>query len=302
VKKVLILSSAENDHFLKSLHKFVDELNQRSQAQVKFSYATYRDLSLEIINGNLTVSESLKGQPLDIYDLVFFKSFVRYEEIASLAVEFLKIRKIPFVCSELNSYVSQTKLTQYARLAGAGLLVPDSYYENSSRLASQWTKLVKLLGESLIVKAVDGMGGSTNYFVENEAEFKKAFSDNPKRALICQRFIPNEYDLRLIVANSRVRLVIKRQRQPGSGHLNNTSQGGHASLVDLASLDPGTIQIAEKAAAVFNREFAGVDILFDPKGSPVILEVNTSPQIATGSFTKEKLDIYASELINLLEK
>jgi D-alanine-D-alanine ligase-like ATP-grasp enzyme len=52
--------------------------------------------------------------------------------------------------------------------------------------------------------------------------------------------------------------------------------------------------LVRRAARVSRRQVAGIDILKDKEsGQWYVLEVNTSPQIFTGSFVKEKREAFA---------
>lgn len=300
MKKILVLTSAEEESQQKAIELFCDEIGSRLGPDVQVDGRHYNQLAFSITNHDFSIEEQVNGLPLQAYDLVFFKSYVRYWEPACAVADFLKSKNIKFACSELLGNIATTKLTQYARLAVSGLPIPDTYFEHSSVLAQRWPLLSGRFGEQFIVKAIDARGGDANYLVKNPEEFAQVFADNPGREFVCQRFIPNQYDIRALVANRKLKLLLKRQRDSGGGHLNNTSQGAKGSLMQLSELEPAVVDLVERAAALFNREFAGVDLMFGPDNKPVILEVNASPQISTGAFINDKLDAYAEGLTSLL--
>jgi len=97
----------------------------------------------------------------------------------------------------------------------------------------------------------------------------------------------------VLVVGGVIRLVIERRRKDNSTHLNNTSQGAQAKLIALADVSPEIKETALRAANIMNREIAGVDIMehADTK-VPYVLEVNASPQIASGAFMEEKLEVF----------
>jgi len=71
--------------------------------------------------------------------------------------------------------------------------------------------------------------------------------------------------------------------------------------MDIAEFDEYSRSLSLKAAALMNREVAGVDLMFETgTGKPYILEVNASPQIASGSFAAEKLAVYAQYFKDLV--
>jgi len=102
-----------------------------------------------------------------------------------------------------------------------------------------------------------------------------------------------------LVMGDKVRLVIHRQSQDDS-HLNNTSQGGKATLVDLSHLPQKVLDDAIKMGKMLRREVTGVDMIMHKEtGEYFFLEANNMPQLGTGSFVGEKLralDEYLREI------
>ena len=75
-------------------------------------------------------------------------------------------------------------------------------------------------------------------------------------------------------------------------YLNNTSQGGRAVLLDADSVDPIIMSHAMQAAELTNRDIGGIDVLLAKDGTHKILEVNSTPAIATGVYLEEKIELY----------
>jgi glutathione synthase/RimK-type ligase-like ATP-grasp enzyme len=96
--------------------------------------------------------------------------------------------------------------------------------------------------------------------------------------------------------------VIERARRNDKTHLNNTSQGAPAKIVSLETIPPELRRASTKAAKILEREIAGVDILQDKNtGLWYCLEVNDGPQLASGSFIKEKNVAFAEFLQRKVE-
>ena len=123
-------------------------------------------------------------------------------------------------------------------------------------------------------------------------------------AWVVQRFIENDGDYRVVVLGDHSETVIFRQRpKDADTHLNNTSQGASAMLVDISALPQGLCEDAVAAAQVNGLAVAGVDMMVDQKtGRHVILEVNGAPQLATGAFPEEKMRSYTEYLSRQLDK
>jgi glutathione synthase/RimK-type ligase-like ATP-grasp enzyme len=105
-----------------------------------------------------------------------------------------------------------------------------------------------------------------------------------------QEFISNDFDVRVVCFDGRPQLVIKRQRTSDGTHLNNTSQGAEATLLELSGLPESVLAEVPKICDAFGRQMAGVDYIVANDGTSryICLEVNAVPQLTSGSFTQEK--------------
>lgn len=300
MKKILVLSSAESEYTVEANQIFVSEITARLD-DVVVETCHYRDISLHITPGSISATRISTGALLNEYDLVYFKSFYRYSEVAAAVADYLKQENKKYICHELDSAISFSKLTQYSRLSRRHLpVIPTVFVERQS-----WKSGVQIITDTFgfpcIFKAIDAKGGDANYKVDSSEELLEIV-ERHTGDFVAQQMVPNEYDLRVLIADGEVRRVIKRQRLDDTTHLNNTSKGASAVLVPVEELDETTRRIACEAAAEFSREIAGVDIMTNSQtGEVVILEVNASPQVATGAFREEKLDVYAELFSHLLK-
>lgn len=300
MKKILVLSSAESEYTKEANRVFVREITARMKG-VKVETCHYDDIAFLLSKGRIVASRLSTSSVLSNYSLVYFKSFYRYSEIASAIAAYLQQERVPYICHEIDDSISFTKLTQYTTLARQQLPIIPSVFVERSQWANGGIALIEgCFGFPCIFKAIDGKGGDVNYVVKTGDELLDKVNTHTCD-FIAQQFIPNEYDLRVLVAGSSVSRVIKRQRQEGASHLNNTSKGAVATLISVDKLDMSIQKLACSAASLFKREIAGVDIMTDSStGGVYILEVNASPQVATGAFREEKLDVYADFFSKLL--
>ena len=147
-----------------------------------------------------------------------------------------------------------------------------------------------------ILKAVDGSKGDDNYLAKDHAQLTELLREHTNVNFMVQNFIPNDGDLRLLfIGLDREPLVFSRVSD-GSSHLNNTSKGGAGKFID-SGLDPHYLRDARKAAEVLNREIGGVDIIVNKEtGKHYVLEVNTTPALATGYGGDRKVAAYTEFL------
>jgi glutathione synthase/RimK-type ligase-like ATP-grasp enzyme len=299
--RILILSSAEEAYGIDLNDTFVTALNDRLTQDGRVEWHNYHDIRLEFGTNRLEAFIQSTGEALSSFRFVYFKSFFRYNEQAAAVAAYLDSVHVPFVSSELRNTMPLTKLTQHVRLALDGVRIADTIYMSTEHYVDQFDYLTTKLGAPFIFKSTDGAGGRENYLISERSELEKAVAENPDLHFIAQQFIENDGDLRVLVIDRKVQLVIYRSRS-GDTHLNNTSQGGSAQLLPLEELAPEHKAIALQAAALMHREIAGVDLMFEAKtGVPYILEVNASPQIGSGAFTDEKLAVYSNYFRNMLK-
>ena len=302
-KKILILSSAETAGTTSINDDFVTNLQRRIGDKVSIEWRNYHSIDISISNDGTEVTLD-DGRSLKDYDFVYFKSFFRYSEMASVIAYYLKQNDITFVSSELLRHGIDSKLSQLNYLSYAGLPIPSTLFMLNDQWVDSYEKAAKKFGLPFIFKSVDGSTGRENYLIKSEKEFKDAleFHKLEKLEFIAQEFIPNNSDLRVLIVGDEIKMIIKRQRvNPEETHLNNTSQGATASLISVDTLSSYSQEICLRAASILDREIAGVDLLFSEiDNSPYILEVNASPQIGSGAFVEEKLDIYSDYFKNVV--
>lgn len=294
MNKVLILSSAEAPENMALNERFVANLNQRLPDNQRIEWQNYHNIGLEMGNGRLRAFIVSDDRSLGEFKAVYFKSYFRYHEQAAAIAEALAENRTPFVGRELKHYIPAAKLSQLARLTRAGINVPHTLYMSLEQYVPQFDTLRAKLGEQFVFKAIDGSTGDDNYLVGNSAQLAEIVAANQGKHFIAQNFIANKSDLRVLIVGDEIKLVIERRRVDDSTHLNNTSRGAKARLLPLETLDPELQALSLKAATVMERDVAGVDLMLETgSDKPYVLEVNASPQIASGAYESEKLDVYA---------
>lgn len=297
--KVLVMNSSDS----KSTREFVDQINA-SNPELECHFATYDDVSFEIIGNALTCSVLSYNTMLSDYDLIYFKTYFKNAEIAAAMTEVASAQGVEFIDREVATYHALTKLTQYVRLARYGMAVPDSIVLSSRRLEVAFDDMKAKLGVPFVLKDVAGERGESNYLIQNEAEFD-AIAQIAKKddaLYVAQRFVKNDGDYRVIVLNKNVELVIERKAS-GASHLNNVSKGGAAKNIPIDKFGSKPSAIATRAAAIMNRQVAGVDLLYDQVHKKwLILEVNNAPQMVKGSFLKEKQQLMSRFLQEYAKK
>lgn len=302
MKQVLVLSSAETPGNIKINERFVAQIQDLAGGKYHIGWRMLGDVSMNM--GDTWEAFIVpEGKLIDSYDLIYFKSYYRYSEIAVSLVEYLSHKKIPFMCQELSSYISFSKLSQYARMTRSGVRIPKTQFIARKHLGDSYNSLVDYLGLPFVLKAIEGKGGDTNFLVDSKEKFDASLVRAGDDELIAQSFIENEGDMRILVLGNEIKLVISRKRLNENTHLNNTSQGGVAEELSVAELSEESRTIALQAAQIMQREIAGVDIMLESgTGRAYLLEINASPQVASGALTDRKIELYHQLFLNKLGK
>lgn len=220
------------------------------------------------------------------------------EDVALSVSHIAKHNAVSCLNSEAYGTRSRTKLSQYVIACLHGVRVPAFVFALDH---DQLFGAVKqsTLSYPLIAKSVQANRGKDNYLVQSPAELKVLLNEQADVPFVVQQFIPNDGDYRLVVMDDHVTVAIRRQSQSMS-HINNTSQGGHAELVAVESLNPELVQDAVVLAKALKREITGADIVVDKTtGAHYVLEVNNMPQLSTGSEVEAKLQALDQYLVQI---
>jgi ribosomal protein S6--L-glutamate ligase len=150
----------------------------------------------------------------------------------------------------------------------------------------------------IILKTTRGSKGIGVLFIESFKALKstvqllKALDENVE--LIVQEFVDIKFDVRALVLNGKVQACMKRHVVKDDFR-SNFSQGGK---IEKYNLTPNEKTMVLNAADAVKGSWVGVDFIVNPKGKPMVLEVNNSSgtegiEKATGkNLNKEFLQLY----------
>lgn len=273
-----------------SLAKLLNE----ASSEVSVTWAYLEDLLFNLTPEAVDLYDARNDQPIEAYAKVYFRYWGAQEGHAIAAARICHLKGIPFLDSETLQVGSKNKITQYVNLYESKLAFPRTLIARNDNLLKYRARLG--FGFPCIMKDKGGTRGQTNYLVRDEAHMKEIIEAHPQVTFVLQEFIPNDGDYRVIVAGQEVKLVIRRRAQ-GSSHLNNTSQGGSATIVPNDELPAQLLENCVRASQFYGREFSGVDIVrSNQNGKYYCFEINRAPQIESASFQQEKARILAELL------
>jgi len=267
---------------------FFELAKKLSNSETKVEIAAYNDLGFLIDGTEAKVINCATGDDLRRYAKILVLSTSpdnRQDYIFSALACYCRQHKIEMWDDSFTNTAG--KLYAMWRFWEKGIPIPKTAFGPASFLA----ETLENFGSPAVLKAVNGIKGRNNYLVQSGEEIKEIVERDPDVRYILQNYIPNKGDYRIVVVNFEAKLAIYRSAN-GKDFRNNTSLGGEASLVPLNELDPKLIELAIEATKALDIKIAGADILEDKEtGEYSVLEVNDTPQLATGTFTEAKAEM-----------
>jgi glutathione synthase/RimK-type ligase-like ATP-grasp enzyme len=309
MKTVLIITSRSEKTVAwqereKYVRAFCEQLEKKTD-NVKVIYTTYPELEYKVVNGKVSIYDSLNKLSLSDVDFVHFKNWQYELGEAPVVADYLKSKHIIFFNSEVNVPIAPGKLAQMFKLALQEIPVPDTYYTSKYRLSKMFDadKLPDGFLYPLIMKANDGSRGDDNHLIKDSKEAIEVLSASDiEKNYVLQNFIPNDGDYRILFIGLDETPIVFLRTSSDGGHLNNTSKGGTGKDLEVFDVPEYFIDYARRSASILQREIGGVDIIvYKNTNKPYVLEVNGTPAIATGHGINKKNSAFAHFLEKQLQ-
>jgi RimK family alpha-L-glutamate ligase len=235
--------------------------------------------SLEMVDISFKVGPDSIGifnQSSDLvktYDAVIVRSFMPYiSEALTVARLFNEAGKVVVDKSLTEEGYAMSKMHDYLVLAGNGIPVPQTwqFYDPDAVEA-----LANQIGYPCILKGIHGAEGRHVHLVKDINQLRRKMWQYRYGELLLQEFLPAEVDYRVMVVGYKA-LPLLVSRKPQAGEFRTNFEFNEEVTPISIERFPELKSIAENAARVLKREFAGVDIRYGGS-TPLILEVNRRP-------------------------
>ncbi len=150
---------------------------------------------------------------------------------------------------------------------------PLHFYGNIYEHYEAYKLTLLALGFPLVLKERFGSFGEQVYLAHNEETLKALIREHGTKPLLAQAFIAfnSGEDYRLNVVGNDVILSVKRKND--HDFRSNINQGGKAVLIEPTQTMK---EVAIAATKAVNAHFAGVDLMLEADGTPVVIEVNSN--------------------------
>lgn len=179
------------------------------------------------------------------------------------------VNRVSGITAARNKFLTMQLLSQH------GIRVPDAVFINSRDMLYEGTS--RLGGFPVVAKKPVGRQGGGVFLLKGiqEAESVLVSHLEPGQGLVLQSFIPPEcrMDLRVLVIGGRV--AASMELEVGTGDFRSNFHVSERSRA--AVLSEEIEKIAVDSALALGLDIAGVDIIVEPSGRALVIEVNYSP-------------------------
>lgn len=181
----------------------------------------------------------------------------------------------PVVNTPQSLEVAIDKYLSLCRIAAAGVSVPRTrVVQDAAGSLEAW----RFFGGDCLLKPLFGSRGRGLVRITSADDLRTATAEAASRDTLggifyLQEFIPHAgWDVRILLVGDQA--FAMRRRAASGDWRTNIACGGTGEPFPAP---PAWIELARRAAAAVGTEIAGVDLLPNPAGDPVVLEVNGVP-------------------------
>ena len=284
--KLLILPSVPNiDQVVKKI-SFPMDLTKGHFRNIEF---IFKDNQISVLHKNIDLKN---------FSFVWLCSSWGSRDLAYAIQLYLDFHKIPHTHVEKGT----SKLTDQMALSLENIPVPDTLFFGHKDVRKSLSQIQKVCGYPLIIKDIRGSRGAHSLIINSEAELLEKITALPRhKSFIFQKYIANEYDWGIMVANGVV--VSGEKSYPCQGEFrNNTCNGAQEVFVDPLDIPQAIKEIAIKNSVLLNLSWSRSDIIIDKNTQrPYVLEVNRLPGISAKTSEVEGAYKFLSSQIELIE-
>lgn len=205
--------------------------------------------------------------------------FVVFLDKDKYAPRFLEKRGIRVFNSAAAIELSDDKMLTHIALSDKGIDMPATIpgllcYDRAAPLDLEYCRYnAEALGFPLVAKECFGSMGRGVYLARDFDELTEIAERVKLMPHLFQRYIGDGTgrDVRVMVIGGRA--VAWMLRKSETDFRSNIELGGKGYKIEL---EPAFRDMAERAAAILNLDYCGVDLLIGDKGEPLLCEVNSN--------------------------
>jgi glutathione synthase/RimK-type ligase-like ATP-grasp enzyme len=274
--KLLVLPSVPN----------MQQVIDRFPFPIKLTKGQYKNLEIIFQNGHVIILH--KGVDIRDFSFVWLCSSWSSRDLAYAIQLYLEQYKTPYTHVEKGT----SKITDHMIFCLNGIPSPNTLFIGHKDVEKNLIQIKDVCGYPLVIKDIRGSQGIHSVKVAEEEELIQKMKALPKhKKFLFQKYIPNDYDWGIMVANGVV--VSGEKSYPCQGEFrNNTCNGAEEIFIDPADIPEHIKKIAIKTSNALGLSWSRSDIVIDKNTqTPYVMEVNRLPGIS--SKTSEVAGAYA---------
>lgn len=258
--------------------------------------------AVQLINPYTLVCEVTDGSPAmtasrfeSMPDIILPRQGSPMGEYGFVLLRQLRDMGIPLVNGVAGITVARNQYITLQTLAAANIPVPDSCFV--TREEGFYRAVQRMGGYPVVAKQVSGMGGDGVARIDDDAMAKDFLERRLEetRGLVVQAFLPprGRMDLRMLVIGNEVAGTMKLTPAKNDFRSNINRSGTAQAFEPPADWQDTAIS----AARACSLDIAGIDMIVEKDGRPLVVEVNYSPgfkglEAATGRDIARKIIDY----------
>ncbi len=229
------------------------------------------DLYLHIRGGDLSL---LRITEPPIAAIIQVKDVVLIRALESIGVPTFNSSEAVRVCDD--KALTHIALSE-SNVPTPATVVPPERYPGQSVPETFITYAEEVIGYPIIVKAAKGSFGKEVFMAQDRLQLETSLAQLAHRPLILQQFIRSAHstDLRIQVIDGEVAAVVQRRPSTGDFRANLTLGASGESV----SPSDDVLRVAVMASNTVGTLSAGVDLIVDVDGRPLVLEVNSNAHL-----------------------
>ncbi|MFH1559412.1 MAG: hypothetical protein ABIC19_02725 [Patescibacteria group bacterium] len=278
--------------------KNIKQITDKFLFPINLTKGKYQDLEFIFQDNNPEILYN--GVNLNCFSFVWLSSFWGCRDLAYAIGLYLDKFETPRTPVEKST----SKITDHMIFSLNNIQAPNTLFFNRHNIEKNLAQIERVCGYPLIIKDIRGSRGSYSAYAATEKELIRKMKKLPKhRKYLFQKYIPNEYDWGVLVADGVI--VSGEKSYPSNGEFrNNVCNGAREVFVDSSDIPSKIKEMALKISSALGLSWARADIIVDKNTKkPYLLEVNRFPGITSGTSEVDGGYRFLSSKINhLLEK
>lgn len=254
----------------------ISEVTEKFPFEIEVTSGTFKNIDFSFQDNHVAILH--KGVDLKDFSFVWLSSSWVSRDLAYAIKLYLESAGIPY------SYVEKgtSKISDHMLFALNNIQAPDTLFLGNKNIQKGLVQIEKICGYPLVVKDTKGARGADSILVNTREELIEEMKKLPKhKKYLFQRFIPNDYDWGVMVANGEV--VSGEKSYPQLGEFrNNTCNGAKEVFVDPIDIPEKIKQMALDTSKALGLSWSRSDIIINKDTqAPYLMEINRFPGLTS---------------------